>query len=297
MHVYLLLILNQIIFGTNFMASKQIVGMMPPIFFSGFRFFVSGIILLPFVYIKGEKITFSHVKIVAIPAMIGIALSQILFMVGISKTSASNAAFIASLIPVITLLFFFVSHKRKPLWHEFVGIAISFLGILILKLSPKELSFGVNLSGDILFFLGVLLTSLYILWCGPIFKKICPIVGSSSMFLIGGLMAMIASPIMQESLHLEELDLKTLFFPITYTIFFATLISYFLNNYILSKISVDTVALFIFLQPLVATLFSYFLLSEPLTVYKILALICIFLGLFLAKAPILLKKREKGNAN
>ena len=66
----------------------------------------------------------------------------------------------------------------------------------------------------------------------------------------------------------------------------ATVINYLLNNYALARVESSTVALFIYLQPLLATLLSVSLGREVLSARFIASAALVFCGVFLvARGP------------
>jgi drug/metabolite transporter (DMT)-like permease len=67
-----------------------------------------------------------------------------------------------------------------------------------------------------------------------------------------------------------------------FIIVFPTVLTYFLNYWALARVESSLVALFIYLQPLLATALSAVFLDEPITPRLILSSFFVFAGVFLA---------------
>jgi len=70
-------------------------------------------------------------------------------------------------------------------------------------------------------------------------------------------------------------------------VLFATVINYLLNYYALARVESSTVALFVYLQPVLATLLSVALGRETITLHFAASAALVFAGVFLvARAPV-----------
>ena len=66
------------------------------------------------------------------------------------------------------------------------------------------------------------------------------------------------------------------FISIIFSVIGGTLMTYFLNGWVIKRVDPVKLSLFIYLQPVVASLIAYFYLGETLTAYKIIASVVIF---------------------
>jgi drug/metabolite transporter (DMT)-like permease len=73
---------------------------------------------------------------------------------------------------------------------------------------------------------------------------------------------------------------------IAYTVFFASIATYTLNNYALKRTTPATVALYIFIQPVLSAVLGHFILHEPFTETMALAGALTLTGVFLATRPV-----------
>ncbi|MBS4190156.1 EamA family transporter [Bacillus sp. FJAT-49705] len=95
-----------------------------------------------------EKIRKEDRKRVAISSLFGITLYFTLENIGVSMTSASNAALIVASFPAITSLLEFFVFRSKPSFQKSLGIILAIIGVAILTqitISGSSKSFWGNL--------------------------------------------------------------------------------------------------------------------------------------------------------
>jgi drug/metabolite transporter (DMT)-like permease len=63
-----------------------------------------------------------------------------------------------------------------------------------------------------------------------------------------------------------------------YNIIFATMIAYYLNSWTLTQVGPSVVAVFIYLQPVIAVVNGWYTLGEPIGIRTVVAMSLIFLG-------------------
>jgi drug/metabolite transporter (DMT)-like permease len=83
----------------------------------------------------------------------------------------------------------------------------------------------------------------------------------------------------------------TIYWNIAYVIVFTTCVTYLFNLFGLSKLKPTTVSVFIYLQPVIATIYALLVGSDTLNMVKICATIFIFLGVYLVTKQV--EKKSK----
>lgn len=288
--VVLALILNQVLFGVNFPVSKVIVGKMDPFLWSNLRFLLAGVGML-FIALsfrrKHPVVDKTFVKQVIPLSFLGMALGQGLFLFGLKMTTAVNSAILITTIPILTLLIVIIRKQEDLSFNKIIGFGLAFLGVI---LTQDITSFQVGnetIIGDLLVFLGSLCFALYLSYGKNFLSKYDNMWSTTWMFFISGL-AMCLFNIPKFS-QLATIDYDTEFIICTvFSIIFATLLTYLLNNWALKKAPSGMVAVFIYLQPVVAGVVSYFYLGEQITIRMVICSIFILTGLIFT-----LKKKSK----
>jgi drug/metabolite transporter (DMT)-like permease len=125
------LLLTVFFFGTNFTAVKIVVDSVPPILFAASRFTLAGLLLLLFVPFSGRENRLRRQDFLPVLGLgiVGITLTQTVFTLGVSLTTAANTALVYSTAPVWGMLLGFVLGLERPRPAGVLGIGLSLLGV------------------------------------------------------------------------------------------------------------------------------------------------------------------------
>lgn len=281
--VILVLILIQVLFGINFGASKVIVRELDPIIWSNIRFLVAGVIMT-IVTILSKREHPEPSKEFFLPliplSLFGMALGQGLFLFGLKNTTSINTAIITTLIPILTLLIVILRGQEKANVYKVSGVILAFIGVLIIRDFTKFKIGSSTFLGDLLVFLGASCFAIYLSYGRSFLRKFDNMWTTSYMFLISGAIMIIFNLVALSELKWPKMD-NLFILAVIFSIVGATLLTYFLNNWALRRVQSGNVAVFIYLQPIVAALIGYFYLGEKISTRMIICSLLIFTGLIL----------------
>ena len=293
--VYSILILIQLLFGINFATSKVVVGVLDPFVWSNIRFLIAGVIMLSITLIlkrpHPKRNTEFFLPLVPL-SLLGMALGQGLFLFGLKLTSSVNTAIITSTIPLITMIIVVLRGQEKLTLSKCIGFVVAFLGVFFIK-DLAGVNFTIDtVKGDLLVLSGALCFALYLSYGKKYLMSFDNMWVTSYMFLISAAMMFIINIIMGNSFDLNQSFSADFILCGSYTIIGATLLTYFLNNWALRRAASGNVALFIYLQPVVAGVIGYLFLDEIITTRMIICSILIIFGVLIT-----LKKRKNNGVN
>lgn len=134
-HLWQLVLINGI-WGFNIVAIKLSVDRFPPVFLSFLRFLIVGLAVLPWLRIRRGEM-----KWLLIAATCGGGLQFALMFSGVKLSGNMSSVAIASQlgVPFATLLSVALLGERIR-WRRWLGIALSFTGVLVLAFNPDVLS-------------------------------------------------------------------------------------------------------------------------------------------------------------
>lgn len=280
-HVIVVLIFIQLLFGVNFPASKIIVDKMDPILWSNLRFLLAGIAMLFFTLLmrrEHPKLNKDFLLPVSILSILGMALGQGLFLIGLRYTTATNSAILITCIPILTLLIVVLRQQEELTFNKLIGLVMSFMGVILMRDISSFKVGNETLWGDILVFSAAFCFASYLSFGKKFFMKYDNMWSTTWMFIISGLVMGLFN--FGKFSSLTETEFSELFFYCAaFSIFGATLLTYFLNNWALKRAASGNVAIFIYLQPVVAGLIGYFFLGELITIRTVVCSILILSGL------------------
>ncbi|MBS3992874.1 MAG: DMT family transporter [Bacteroidetes bacterium] len=283
------------IYGITFTVAKDVMPLhIKPFGFIAVRVGVATILfwILSSLLFKGKKIDSKDFIRIFAAAMFGVAINMLSFFKGLSYTTPINAAVIMATAPIMVFVFSIFILKEKVLARKVLGIAVGLIGTLILILYGKSSDIvGENIAlGNSLVFLNATSYSLYLIIVKKLTEKYHPLTFVKWIYLFGFFLVL---PFGYQ--EFSEVKWHTLTFDIWWKIGFvvvlSTVVTYLFNLFALTKLKPTTVSIFIYLQPVIATIYALSVGSDSLNMVKIIATVCIFIGIYLVSVKF---KKRKG---
>jgi drug/metabolite transporter (DMT)-like permease len=233
-----------------------------------------------FLFIK-EKIEKKDIIRFVICGLFGVAINQLLFFEGLNLTTPINAAIIMTSNPILVIIMSLLILKEKITIRKGLGIILGIVGAssLILKGGDINLSSDAQV-GNLFVFINATSYGLYLVLVKPLMKKYKPITVMFYVFAFGLLLVFPfgISNLSQVNWH----DIPThIYWEISFVVVCTTFIAYLFNSSALKELSPTTVSIYIYLQPILATLFAILRESDSLDKQKIISSAIIFLGVYL----------------
>lgn len=274
----------QVLFGLNYVVSKIIVDTINPLVWAATRIQISALALIGIAFLskrKPPKFTKSFLRSLALFSFLGIAGNQAAFLTGLHYTTATNSAILVTLIPLTTLLFLSLLGKETLTLKRTIGFLLALVGVMVIRKVENFSMSDRTLIGDSLTILNCILYGLFLSLSKPFLEKHDPIWITALLFVFGSFfLTLFAMPSWMQ-FQWPALSDKLLACML-FNIFGGTLLAYFLNLWALRRTKSSSVALYIYLQPVIASLTAWGWLGEQPTLRTILASTFIFLGIAFA---------------
>ncbi len=240
-----------------------------------FLFFISYVL-----FVK-EKIEKKDIFRFAICGVFGIAINQLFFFEGLNLTTPINAAIVMTISPILVIVLSFLIMKEIITFRKILGILLGLLGASILILKSGGIDFSSNYqTGNMFVFINASSYALYLVIVKPMMKKYHPI---TVMFYVFSFGLFYVIPFG----YAELLEVNWRIIPdnicleIVFVVVFTTFVAYLFNSKGLKELSPTTVSIYIYLQPVLASIFAIFWGSDNLNLEKIIAATLIFVGVYL----------------
>lgn len=212
-------------------------------------------------------------------SIFGIMINQVCFVEGLSRTSPAHASIINATIPLQTLLFGRVLLREKIYVSKILGILIGFVGVgILLKLDETGMA-NPFLQGDILVFVNSTAYSLYLVIARKLLGDVGSIAALTWMSVFGAMGIGLYAGWDVPATQISQLSPKIWLFML-YLIIVPTIVTYSLNLWALKRVEASHAALYVYFQPLVATILSYFMLGDVPGVRFYVSSGFIFFGIF-----------------
>ena len=233
-------------------------------------------------FTKQQKIEKSDYKKILIASFFGITINMLAFFKGLSLTSPISASVMMVTSPIMVLIFSSIL-IRKPIGKQrILGVFIGLVGALFLiTLGNSSAGASTNSAfGNFLVFLNAASYGLYLVLAKDLVKKYNPIVFIKWLYLFGLIFVMPFGYSELTAVIWQEIP-ANIYWNISFVLLFTTCITYLFNLYGLSKLKPTTVSVFIYLQPVIATIYALIVGSDSLNFVKLCATLLIFLGVYL----------------
>jgi drug/metabolite transporter (DMT)-like permease len=279
------LFIAAIIYGVTFTIAKEVMNNHIHPF--GFIFIRVGGAMIIFwilgLFIKGEKsIEKTDFKKIGLAAFFGVGLNMLAFFKGLSFTTPISASVIMVTTPILVLIFSSIIINEKIPNYRITGVIIGLVGavLLIVYGHVSEEKASNRALGNFLVFINAASYAMYLVLVKNLIVKYHPIIFVKWLYLAGFIFVFPFG--ISEFLNVSWQEMPSdIYLKAGFVVLFTTCITYLFNLFALSKLKPTTVSVFIYLQPVIATIYALIVGSDQLNFIKIIASILIFFGVFL----------------
>lgn len=230
------------------------------------------------------KMPVKDIALLTLCSMIGIVGNQFLYVKGLSLTTVINAALLSTTIPVFTLFVSILFGYDRLSPRRLFGIMLAAAGVVYLVNPARADLSHQTTAGNLLLISNSLLYAVYIVISKDLFERYGALNVITWTFLVG---SVVTIPVGIYSLQQENLSAISagVWLIVALIILFPTVGAYYLNAWALTKVPPSTVAVYIYLQPLIAFGVAPLLLGEQLNWRTGIAAILIFAGVAMVTKP------------
>jgi len=280
------LILVSIIWGVNFAFVKFALHDFAPLSFTIVRFALAALFLVTLMLANHEPFSMERRDIGPVIGLglIGITLYNLLFMYGLSFTTASNSALFISSSPLFAVLIKAVVEKAPLRARGVTGLILSTSGVfLIIRSKPGGITFSRQaIAGDILTLCAALFWALYTMKAKPLLEKYSAVKVTAYSMASGTVMLL---PLGAFELVHQSWGAITLssWAALAFSAFISGGIAFTLWYDGVKRIGVTRTIVYHYLVPFVAVLFAALFLGERITLPQIMGGAAIMTGVALVQ--------------
>ena len=272
-----------LIYGVSFTIAKDVM----PTYIKPFGFILLRVlgatILFWLVSFFGpkEKIQRNDFPRIISAAFFGVALNMLTFFKGLSYTSPISSAVIMVTTPIIVLILSAIIMKERMETRKIFGILLGLFGTGFLILYGKSMGNATNaMLGNFLVFINAVSYGFYLIVVKKLMDKYNAFTFVKWIYTFGLLMVIPFGWSEYQEIQWQTIP-TIILWEIGFVVVFTTFFTYLFNLVSMRELKPTTVAVFIYLQPLFATIFAMSLGKDQLTWVKMLSAVLIFVGVFL----------------
>lgn len=284
---YLLLIIATASWGGNWVASRAVIHDVTPFALVFWRWFLAGLIMLPFVAGHARRdlpIALKHWRWIVFFGLTGPAAFPIFGYLGIRYTTAVNAALLNSSVPLFTIPIAWLILRHTVRGRQAAGLLLSLAGVLAI-LSAGEIGTLAMLSfnpGDVLILSAVVLWALYTVM---LYRR--PAIHPFSFFFFTMLVAIaVCVPFYAIELLAGDtfaIEPRTLA-AVGYLALFPSVVAFICWNHAVPLVGPNVASFFYPAAPVFASLSAIVVLGEQLHAYHFAGFLLVLVGLFLSSS-------------
>lgn len=278
---HLALLAVQLTFSGFHVVGKVVLETLPPLALATLRVLGATPLLLALAWLHDRRLPPLEVlPRLAMLGFLGVFLNQILFVVGLSFTTATNAAILMPSIPVFAVGIGWATRLERAGPRRLTGVALAACGALAL-LHPGRVSWSdSSVVGTLLILVNCLSYAIFLVLQRPLLLRLPWRTVIAWAFLFGGLgVTAVGGP------TLLEVDPARVPAPVwwgvAFIVLFPTFFGYLLNTWAVRRSSATLAAAYTTVQPLLTALLAVGFLRERLGAAQVTGFLLIAGGLWL----------------
>ena len=272
-----------IIYGVTFTIAKDVM----PLYIDAYGFIllrVGGSVIifwLVWLFMPKEKILLSDFPRIIAAAFFGVAFNMLTFFKGLSLTSPISAAVIMVSTPMIVLTLSALIMKERMQKRMVFGILLGLIGTAVRMMYGKSIGSATNAGlGNFLVLVNAISYGYYLIIVKKLMDKYNAFTFVKWIYLFGFIMVLPFGWGQFQTVNWVLVPMN-IYWKIAFVVVISTFLTYLLNLLSMKELKPTTVAVFIYLQPLFATVFAISLGKDELSLVKIGSALLIFIGVYL----------------
>jgi drug/metabolite transporter (DMT)-like permease len=252
-----------LLWGLNFSVTKLALHQIPPLPFTAVRFALASVLLWAVLrLIEGPSpMRQEGLKKLILLGLVGNTGYQLVFTVGLSKTTATNSALILSTVPTVVALLAGALGLERITARMWLGIALGTLGV-VLVITTRGVGFDAStMTGDLLSVLAVLCWASYTVWLRRVPSGVSPLRVTTITTIAGTPGLVLAGLPGLFRLQWERVDPHA-WLALGYAAVFSLVVAYLLWNRSVKAVGSTRTAIYMCVTPLVAVAGAWLLLGE-----------------------------------
>ena len=228
-----------------------------------------------------EKIAVQDFPRIIAAAFFGVAFNMLTFFKGLSLTSPISAAVIMVSTPMIVLVLSALIMKERMRKRMVSGLILGLIGTAFLILYGKSIGSATNAGlGNFLVLVNAISYGFYLIIVKKLMDKYNAFTFVKWIYLFGFIMVLPFGWSQFDAVNWTLVPIA-ICWKIAFVVVISTFLTYLLNLLSMKELKPTTVAVFIYLQPLFATVFAISLGKDELSLVKIGSAALIFIGVYL----------------
>jgi drug/metabolite transporter (DMT)-like permease len=256
------LLFVQLGFGGFHVTAKAVLTHLDPLAMAGIRVVAATPILLLLAWMVDRCLPSRRdLPWLALLGLLGVFTNQLLFILGLRLTTATNASILMPSIPVFAAAVAILIGVEKMQRHRLLGIALAVAGALVMLEPGRFQAAHDTLVGNLLILANCLSFATYLVIMRPVVQRLPTTTVIAWSFLFGGSGVTLVS--LPKLVTMEPSVLPVgVWWGLAYIVVVPTVLAYWINTWAVARSTSSLVATYTTLQPLSAGVLAAIFLAE-----------------------------------
>lgn len=280
---YIALAIICVTWGTTFLATRVGIQSIPPILFAAIRQTIAAAFFFIVFFLRDGKMpAWKDMRMQVLAGLLMIAFGNGVVAWGVKYVSSGLATIICSMMPIwVIIINLFTNGTEELNWKIGLGTLMGFAGLALIfsdhlaDFENRDYLFGIV----VIVFASISWTVGTMIAKKNYSEKVSPFLSSGIQTLSGGLMLFFFSPFLDDYSYLK-FDQSGLL-ALAYLIILGSAVSYTCYSYALSKLPTSVVAMYAYINPVIAVIMGWLILDEKLNSVIGVSAVIILSGLYL----------------
>jgi drug/metabolite transporter (DMT)-like permease len=214
--------------------------------------------------------------------LLGVTLNQVMFIIGLSRTSVAHAAILIGLTPIQVLVIACLRGQERITARKAAGMATALAGVAVLKLFEPATGAGATWIGDFVVLLAGLCFALFTVFGKEVTAQYSTVTMNTYAY-VGGAVALLPLTLWEATRQPLAHVSAGAWLAAIYMALFPSVIAYLIYYHALAHMTASRVAAFSYLQPVFASIMGVAILGERLGAPVIAGGVVILCGVYQAE--------------
>lgn len=284
-----LIVLLNALFASSFSMGKLLIAQTTPIFLTGVRMLLGGVVLLTYQWFWAPhhfKFKKSHIWLFAQMIFFGVYINYISRFWALNYISSTKTCFLYNFQPFLSSFYSYILYNERMTHKQWGGLCLGFIGMLpiLLSSSPSE-----DMVGEFFFLslpeIAVLISVATHSYSWLVLRRLVkdksytPMMANGLSMACGGVLALVTSYYFEGTPTIK--DTSTFVGLVSMVTLISNIICYNLYGFLLKRYTPTFLAFASFLCPLFAALYGWSFLNETITWHFYASSIIVFFGLYI----------------
>lgn len=284
----LALFVVNLLYGINYVVAKSLMagpsgaGIIAPSGFILLRVLGATVLFWLVRLFVREQVQRKDMPRIALCALFGVAINQLMFFHGLARTSGVHASIIMVATPIMVLVLSGIILRERITAGKSIGVFLGATGAVILITLRSSTDTTSSFTGDLYILINATSYAVFLVLVKPLMSRYSAVTVMAWCFGIGGALVLPFGLREFQAVDWGAIN-EVQWSGLAFVVVMVTFVAYLLNTWALRTVDPSVAGTYIYLQPVLALLTTYFMpgMSVHIGPYQLLAAVCIFTGVHL----------------